>query len=91
MKATYHRSWCIAISGCHKFAEFTAADVGTVESGLNHMVIANNSEMVLLSMNEPTFGTKRKSQIQVEDTNRVKQAVRSISAATNGFVFISHW
>jgi 4-hydroxyphenylpyruvate dioxygenase len=28
------------------------------------MVLANNSEMILLPINEPTFGTKRKSQIQ---------------------------
>lgn len=48
----------------HQFAEFTAEDVGTVDSGLNSMVLANNNEMVLLPVNEPTFGTKRKSQIQ---------------------------
>jgi hypothetical protein len=29
------------------------------------MVLANNNELVLLPINEPTFGTKRKSQIQV--------------------------
>jgi hypothetical protein len=28
------------------------------------MVLANNNEMILLPVNEPTFGTKRKSQIQ---------------------------
>merc|ERR1719329_558445 len=28
------------------------------------MALANNSEVVLLPINEPTFGTKRKSQIQ---------------------------
>ena len=28
------------------------------------MVLANNSEFILLPVNEPTFGTKRKSQIQ---------------------------
>ncbi|CAI0461219.1 unnamed protein product [Linum tenue] len=51
-------------TGFHEFAEFTAEDVGTSESGLNSAVLANNSEMVLLPMNEPVFGTKRKSQIQ---------------------------
>ncbi|BBN09409.1 4-hydroxyphenylpyruvate dioxygenase [Marchantia polymorpha subsp. ruderalis] len=51
-------------TGFHEFAEFTADDVGTGDSGLNSLVLANNSEMVLLPMNEPTFGTKRKSQIQ---------------------------
>jgi 4-hydroxyphenylpyruvate dioxygenase len=51
-------------TGMHEFAEFTAEDVGTVDSGLNSMVLANNSETVLTPYNEPTFGTKRKSQIQ---------------------------
>jgi hypothetical protein len=56
---------CCCLSGFHEFAEFVAEDVGTVDSGLNSMVLANNNEMVLLPINEPTFGTKRKSQIQV--------------------------
>ena len=51
-------------TGMHPFAEFTAEDVGTIDSGLNSMVLANNNESVLLPVNEPTFGTKRKSQIQ---------------------------
>ena len=51
-------------TGFHEFAEFTSEDVGTVDSGLNSMVLASNNEMVLLPINEPTFGTKRKSQIQ---------------------------
>ncbi|CAL5218591.1 g286 [Coccomyxa viridis] len=51
-------------TGFHEFAEFTAEDVGTVDSGLNSTVLASNNEMVILPVNEPTFGTKRKSQIQ---------------------------
>jgi 4-hydroxyphenylpyruvate dioxygenase len=51
-------------TGVHEFSEFTAEDVGTVDSGLNSMVLASNNEFVLLPINEPTFGTKRKSQIQ---------------------------
>lgn len=51
-------------TGFHEFAEFTAEDVGTLESGLNSVVLANNDEMVLLPLNEPVYGTKRKSQIQ---------------------------
>jgi 4-hydroxyphenylpyruvate dioxygenase len=50
--------------GFHQFGEFTAADVGTVDSGLNSMVMASNNQMVLMPCNEPTFGTRRKSQIQ---------------------------
>ncbi|KAK9924138.1 hypothetical protein M0R45_032525 [Rubus argutus] len=51
-------------TGFHEFAEFTAEDVGTSESGLNSVVLASNEETVLLPMNEPVYGTKRKSQIQ---------------------------
>jgi 4-hydroxyphenylpyruvate dioxygenase len=54
----------IAATGFHEFAEFVAADVGTVDSGLNSVVLANNDENVLLPINEPTFGTARPSQIQ---------------------------
>lgn len=50
--------------GLHEFSEFTAEDIGTIDSGLNSMVLASNNEMVLFPVNEPTFGTKRKSQIQ---------------------------
>ncbi|XP_050229856.1 4-hydroxyphenylpyruvate dioxygenase [Mercurialis annua] len=57
-------SYLKQFTGFHEFAEFTAEDVGTAESGLNSAVLANNSETVLLPMNEPVFGTKRKSQIQ---------------------------
>jgi len=51
-------------TGFHQFAEFTAEDVGTVDSGLNSTVLASNNEFVILPVNEPTFGTPRKSQIQ---------------------------
>ncbi|CAA6668579.1 unnamed protein product [Spirodela intermedia] len=51
-------------TGFHEFAEFTAEDVGTVESGLNSVVLASNDENVLLPLNEPIHGTKRRSQIQ---------------------------
>ncbi|KAM1218856.1 hypothetical protein ACFX13_046811 [Malus domestica] len=57
-------SYVIGFTGFHEFAEFTAEDVGTSESGLNSVVLANNEEMVLFPMNEPVYGTKRKSQIQ---------------------------
>lgn len=56
--------YAMGMTGMHEFAEFTAEDVGTVDSGLNSMVMANNNEFVLLPVNEPTFGTRRKSQIQ---------------------------
>lgn len=52
-----------AFTGFHEFAEFTSEDVGTVDSGLNSVVLASDSEEVLLPLNEPTNG-RRKSQIQ---------------------------
>jgi 4-hydroxyphenylpyruvate dioxygenase len=52
------------MTGFHEFAEFVAEDVGTTDSGLNSVVLASNEENVLLPLNEPTYGTRRKSQIQ---------------------------
>ncbi|KAF8043511.1 hypothetical protein BT93_A1740 [Corymbia citriodora subsp. variegata] len=57
-------SYVKRFSGFHEFAEFTKEDVGTDESGLNSVLLANNDKTVLLTLNEPVFGTKRKSQIQ---------------------------
>lgn len=45
-----------SFTGFHEFAEFTADDVGTVESGLNSVVLASDSEGILLPLNEPTNG-----------------------------------
>eukprot|EP00889_Picochlorum_renovo_P000040 jgi/Picre1/27070/NNA_000040.t1 len=56
--------YIMGFTGFHEFAEFVAEDVGTVDSGLNSMVLASNNEMVLIPVNEPTFNTPRKSQIQ---------------------------
>ncbi|KAI3702081.1 hypothetical protein L6452_27733 [Arctium lappa] len=58
------REMNFAFIGFHEFAEFTVKDVLTSESGLNSVVLACNSEMVLLPMNEPVYETKRKIQIQ---------------------------
>ena len=44
-----------------------------MDSGLNSVVLANNNEMILLPINEPTYGTKRKSQIQTYlEQNKVR-------------------
>jgi 4-hydroxyphenylpyruvate dioxygenase len=72
-----------ACTGFHEFSEFTAEDVGTVDSGLNSMVLANNSEHVLLPVNEPTFGTKRKSQIQTYLEHNNGAGVQHIALKTN--------
>jgi 4-hydroxyphenylpyruvate dioxygenase len=69
--------------GLHEFGEFTAEDVGTVDSGLNSMVLANNNEFVLLPINEPTFGTPRKSQIQTYLEHNSGAGVQHIAVKTN--------
>lgn len=70
------------MTGFHDFAEFTAEDVGTVDSGFNSCVLANNSEMILLPVNEPTFGTKRKSQIQTYLEQNEGEGVQHVALFT---------
>lgn len=70
-------------TGFHEFAEFTAEDVGTVNSGLNSMVMASNNEYVLLPVNEPTFGTPRKSQIQTYLEHNNGAGLQHIALKTN--------
>lgn len=69
-------------TGFHEFSEFTAEDVGTVDSGLNSMVLANNNEYVLMPVNEPTFGTPRKSQIQTYIEHNNGAGVQHIALKT---------
>eukprot|EP00455_Lapot_gusevi_P009264 TRINITY_DN1413_c0_g1_i1.p1 TRINITY_DN1413_c0_g1~~TRINITY_DN1413_c0_g1_i1.p1 ORF type:complete len:446 (-),score=195.25 TRINITY_DN1413_c0_g1_i1:153-1490(-) len=70
-------------TGFHEFAEFTADDVGTVDSGLNSMVLANNNEMILMPLNEPTYGTRRKSQIQTYLEQNLGAGVQHIALKTD--------
>ncbi|KAL0912245.1 hypothetical protein M5K25_018207 [Dendrobium thyrsiflorum] len=72
-----------AFTGFHEFAEFTAADIGTAESGLNSVVLANNEETVLIPMNEPVHGTKRRSQIQTYLDHNVGAGVQHLALATD--------
>lgn len=75
--------YIMGFTGFHEFAEFTAEDVGTVDSGLNSMVLASNNEMVLIPINEPTFGTKRKSQIQTYLEQNVGAGLQHMALKTN--------
>ena len=68
--------------GFHEFAEFTAEDVGTVDSGLNSMVLSNNAQNVLLPINEPTYGTRRRSQIETYLLSNVGEGVQHMALAT---------
>jgi 4-hydroxyphenylpyruvate dioxygenase len=54
LQETYER--IKKFTGFHEFAEFTSEDVGTVDSGLNSVVLASDSEDVLLPLNEPIQG-----------------------------------
>lgn len=45
-----------AFTGFHDFAEFSSEEVGTVESGLNSVVLASDSDDILLPLNEPVNG-----------------------------------
>jgi len=74
----------IQFTGFHEFAEFTSEDVGTVESGLNSLVLANNLENVLLPINEPvTENMKRQSQIETYLIHNQGPGVQHIALRTN--------
>lgn len=70
------------MTGFHEFAEFTAEDVGTTDSGLNSIVLASNDERVLLPLNEPTYGTPRKSQIQTYLEQNLGPGLQHLALAT---------
>ncbi|KAL6629110.1 hypothetical protein ACP70R_028875 [Stipagrostis hirtigluma subsp. patula] len=76
-------AYVAGFTGFHEFAEFTAEDVGTAESGLNSVVLANNAETVLLPLNEPVHGTKRRSQIQTYLDHHGGPGVQHIALASN--------
>ena len=69
-------------TGYHPFAEFTPEDIGTVDSGLNSVVLASDNEAVLLPLNEPTEG-KRKSQIQTYLEQNEGPGLQHIAIKTN--------
>jgi len=71
-----------AMTGMHEFAEFTSEDVGTIDSGLNSIVLASNNERVLLPINEPTYGTPRRSQIQTYLEQHGGEGVQHIALYT---------
>lgn len=73
------------LTGYHEFAEFTAEDVGTVESGLNSVVLANDAESILLPLNEPVSG-KRKSQIQTYLEQNEGSGVQHVALKTKDIV-----
>ncbi|KAL7525007.1 hypothetical protein ACHAXR_000819, partial [Thalassiosira sp. AJA248-18] len=69
-------------TGYHPFAEFTPEDIGTIDSGLNSVVLASDNEAVLLPLNEPTQG-KRKSQIQTYLEQNEGPGLQHIAIKTN--------
>ncbi|KIZ01637.1 4-hydroxyphenylpyruvate dioxygenase [Monoraphidium neglectum] len=79
-------SYIVNMTGFHEFAEFVSKDVGTENSGLNSMVLASNNEMVLLPINEPVFGTKRKSQIQTYLEQNEGPGLQHLALKTNDII-----
>ncbi|CAM0948213.1 unnamed protein product [Alopecurus aequalis] len=57
-------SYIAQFTGFHEFSNFTGEKVGTKESALNGLVLANHKDTVLLTLLEPVHGTKRRSQVQ---------------------------
>ena len=54
-----------------------------VEAGLNSIVMASNNEMVIMPINEPTFGTKRQSQIQTYLEHNEGPGLQHMALKTN--------
>ncbi|KAF8691167.1 hypothetical protein HU200_040281 [Digitaria exilis] len=82
-------------TGFHEFAEFTAEDVMTstaAESALNTVVLANNTENVLLVLSEPVHGTNQRRDQHValasDDMLRTLREMRARSAM-GGFEFLA--
>uniref|UniRef100_M4BWQ0 4-hydroxyphenylpyruvate dioxygenase n=1 Tax=Hyaloperonospora arabidopsidis (strain Emoy2) TaxID=559515 RepID=M4BWQ0_HYAAE len=63
--------------------------VGNVPKLLDavNMVLASNNEMVLLPINEPTYGTKRKSQIQTYLEQNVGAGLQHMALKTNDIFY----
>ncbi|CAM0870485.1 unnamed protein product [Alopecurus aequalis] len=70
-------------TGFHEFVEYTAEEVGTAESGLNILIIANNTETVLFNLAEPVHGTKRRSQVQTFLDHHGGPGVQHIALASD--------
>ena len=57
-------AYIAGFTGFHEFDRVNGDEIGTAESSLNGLVLADSSEKVLLTLLEPVQGTKRRSQIQ---------------------------
>ncbi|CAD6220334.1 unnamed protein product [Miscanthus lutarioriparius] len=57
-------AYIAGFTGFHEFDRVNGDEIGTAESSLNGLVLANSSENVLLTLLGPVQGTKRRSQIQ---------------------------
>ena len=84
------RDYLMHCTGFHEFAEFVAEDVGTVDSGLNSVVLTSNNEMVILPVNEPTFNTPRKSQIQTYLEQNEGPGVQHVALKTDDIFSTLH-
>jgi 4-hydroxyphenylpyruvate dioxygenase len=80
------RRYIEQMTGYHEFAEFTSQDVGTMESGLNSVVLANDAATILLPLNEPVTGTVRKSQIQTYLEQNEGPGVQHVALKTRDII-----
>ena len=55
-------------------------------AGLNSVVLASNNEMVIMPINEPTFGTKRQSQIQTYLEHNEGPGLQHLALKTNDII-----
>eukprot|EP01039_Chlorochromonas_danica_P004476 gene4476-4903_t len=71
------------ITGFHEFAGFDADEVGTQNTGLNSVVMANTNHRILMPVNEPTYSTKKKSQILTYLEQNQGPGVQHLALLTN--------
>ncbi|XP_037470783.1 4-hydroxyphenylpyruvate dioxygenase-like [Triticum dicoccoides] len=76
-------AYIAGFTGFHEFSRFTGDQVGTAESSLNVVVLANNSENVLLTVVEPVHGTKRRSQVQTYLDHHGGSGVQHLAMASD--------
>ncbi|WVZ62701.1 hypothetical protein U9M48_012414 [Paspalum notatum var. saurae] len=79
-------AYIAGFTGFHEFSKFRGDDVGTAESALNGMVLANSSENVLLTLLEPVHGTRRRSQVQTFLDHHGGPGVQHLAMASDDLV-----
>ncbi|ONM52793.1 4-hydroxyphenylpyruvate dioxygenase [Zea mays] len=79
-------AYIAGFTGFHEFHRVNGNEVGTAESSLNGLVLANSSEHVLLTLLEPVQGTKRRSQIQTFLDHHGGPGVQHLAMASDDLI-----